>query len=168
MLIYVVGCNHGIQVEPGDLWAASDSSEQQEQRNHFAGLLEDIIKEKKIEFIGEEAGRVGETSAGRLANKYKIPATNINTTNADKEKMGIPKGYPTGLYRNEQKEQWHRKREQFMLQRIRKHRGEAKNLLIICGFEHLDRLSGFLQQDGEVQRIDYRKFGWYRAAFFGE
>jgi hypothetical protein len=54
MVIYVVGCNHGIQVEPGDPWAASDSSEQQEQRNHFAGLLEDIIEEKKIEFIGEE------------------------------------------------------------------------------------------------------------------
>lgn len=167
MAIYVVGCNHGIQVHPDGVWSADDPPEMQEQRKYFAALLEDIIRQKKIEFIGEESGGGEETSAEHLADKYKIqPPRNINTTNADLERMKIPNAYMTEAYSNEQKEHWHHQREQFMLARVREYRGSAENLLIVCGFDHFDRLSGLLQQEGEVQQINYRKCKWYRKGVF--
>jgi hypothetical protein len=53
-----------------------------------------------------------------------------------------------------------------MLEKIREHRGGARNLLVVCGFAHLERLSGLLQKEGTVQPIDYRKCKWYRAGVF--
>src|SRR5260370_29477298 len=105
LMIYVVGCNHGIQVYSGGLWAAGDAPTMQEQRNNFDALLEDIVKQRKIEFIAEESGGGEETIAEVLATKYKIPpARNINSSNADNEQMEIPENYLTGPYTNEHKQ----------------------------------------------------------------
>jgi hypothetical protein len=159
-----VGCNHGIQV--CGPFSELDSADQREQRGHFAALLEDIIKREMIDFIGEEDGSVEETIAEHLAEACNIPHRNINTSNTDKDRMEIPRNYDEGPYTNEQKAYWHRQREQFMLEKIREHRGDARNLLIVCGFTHLERLSGLLQQEVTVQPIDYRKCEWYRAGVF--
>jgi hypothetical protein len=92
--ISVVGCNHGIQV--CGPFSVLDSADQREQRGHFAALLEDIIKRENIDFIGEEDGSVEETIAEHLAEACNIPHRNINTSNTDKDRMGIPRNYDAG------------------------------------------------------------------------
>jgi hypothetical protein len=164
--IYVVGCNHGIQLPPDGLWSRTDKTEMQEQRRHFTALLEDILKRMEIGFIGEEGGGGEETIAEILGKNHKIPISNINTSNADKKRLGIPCDYVSGSYSATQKELWHRLREQFMLARIGEYGSAAKNLLVVCGFVHLERLSELLWEKGVVKQIDYREAKWYRPEVF--
>lgn len=166
-MIYVVGCNHGIQLEPSGPFAALDGDDQQKQRALFAALLGDILKKGEIQFVGEEWGDVEPTIADVLAKKCNIPYKNVNTSETDKKRLGIPCNYVEGPFSEEQKEQWHRQREQFMFERIREYRGAARNLLVVCGFTHEERLSSLLVQEGtRPERIDYRKCSWYRPRVF--
>lgn len=164
---YIVGCNHGIQ--PNGPLAKLDGADAQKQRAHFAALLESILKQAKIQLVGEEWGGGEPTIAENLARNYDVPYRDINTSRTDLEQMEIPCDYVKGPYTNQRKEQWHRHREQFMLEKIREFRGAAQNVLIVCGFTHLEQLSGLLQQeDATVEVVDYRKLAWYRPGVFPE
>lgn len=162
--VYVISCNHGIQ--PGGLLAQGDGADALEQRRHFTNLLEDIIRRRGITFIGEEQGFGEETIADLLGVKYSIPVKDINTQKSDKQRMGIPCDYLSGEFAVEQKSRWDRQREEFMLARIQENRGAARNILVLCGFVHLEPLSGLLGKDSAVRQIDYRKYEWYRAGVF--
>jgi hypothetical protein len=167
-MIYVIGCNHGIQ-PGGGIFSLLDSAECQEQRAHFRELIEHILREGEIQFIGEEWGDTETTSTQDLAARSGIAWRNINTSDADKDRMGIPRDYATGPCTEEQKALWNGQREQFMLERIREYQAEAQKLLIICGFTHLESLTELLAQGGKpIQSIDYRTRDWYRPGVFVE
>lgn len=167
-MIYVVGCNHGIQPRRED-WLGGDTAQAREQKLHFAGLIEEIIRDCGIQSVGEEWGREEITTAHALADNYGLRWANINTSPEDLDRLGIPRDYVEGIYPNEQEEQWHRQREQFMHQKIREHQGAAENLLIVCGFEHLRPLCDLLGQNGAaVEPIDYRERAWYQDGVFSD
>jgi hypothetical protein len=164
-MIYVMGCNHGIQQQP-----PRDVQEKTEQRSCFAQLIEETIREGEIRFIGEEWDHNGGTTIAQdIASKHGVQHVNINTTRADLKQMEIPLHYTKLPYHAERKEQWHRQREQFMLRKIIESRGGAENLLVVCGFDHMLPLSDLLREETpEVKTMDYRKCDWYRPDVFSE
>ena len=83
--------------------------------------------------------------------------------------MKIPRDYIHGAYSPEQKQQWTRQREGVMVKKLREGRGAATNLLVICGFEHVEPLADMLREDCDtVERVDYRQQQWYQAGLFAD
>jgi hypothetical protein len=165
-LIHVVGSNHGIQVGIGG-FAGLDTAEQNEQRAHFRALLESICEGQAIQIVLEEDGAPEETAGEQIATQRDIPWIDINTSNDDKNQMGIPIDYVAGPYTEEQKNYWNHERDLFMVGKINEHRSEGESLLVVCGFAHMQPLADILGQDGTpVQIWDYRNLDWYLPAVF--
>jgi len=98
-----------------------DSANAREQRVRFRKLIEQIVGEHEIQFIGEEWGDVETTFAEALAEKAGITWRNINTSQADKVRLGIPLDYASGPHTLEAKARWNEMREHFMFERIWEH-----------------------------------------------
>lgn len=167
-MLFIVGCNHGIQVGTGG-FAALDGVAASEQREHYRAMLESICARNRVDSIFEENGAPEETGAKQLAVRLGVLWSDINTSNEDKQNMGIPPDYLTGPYTAEEKAQWNRRREEFMATRIKAQRRDAKSSLVICGFDHLEALADLLRQGGTiVRKLDYRSLSWYRPGVFTE
>ncbi|MGA9055244.1 MAG: hypothetical protein WB763_01905 [Terriglobia bacterium] len=165
-MIYVVGCNDGIQPRDQD-WLGGDSPEAMAQKAHFAELIERIIQERKIQFVGEEWGLPDITTACASAGTHRIQWVNINASRDDLDRLGIPHDYVKGDFSEAQRRHWHSQREQVMLCKLKENRGEALNVLAVCGFEHMESLAELLRIDGvAAETVDYRKMDWYRAGVF--
>lgn len=90
-LIYVIGCNHGIQPVDADPF---DGEQVLAQRVHFRELLTELIHASDTQFVGEEWGRANYTIAHLVADKNgNIPWSNINTSHEDLDAMQIPRNY---------------------------------------------------------------------------
>lgn len=168
-VIFVIGCNHGIQkANEDDLLPIDNVAEIRTQRLSFSRLLEAIVTKNEIQFVGEEWGLAESSLAQNLAKeKRRIAWANINTSFEDLDGMGIPRDYVHGPYGQAEKDRWNRQREGFMFGRIQENRGCAQNLLIVCGFCHLGPLKELLSQNkDEVQSVDYRGMEWYRPGVF--
>jgi hypothetical protein len=164
----IVGCNHGIQVGRGG-FTGLDRPDQNEQRKHFRAMLEEICAENRIQIVLEEDGDVEETTGKQLADQNRIPWRDINTSHEDKDRLGIPRDYAIGPYTLEQKGDWNRQRERFMVEKINEYRGGAQSLLVICGFAHLQPLVEILGRDRTPIRMwDYRRLPWYREGVFND
>lgn len=167
-MIFVVGCNHGIQTaDEDDLLPIDDIAEIRRQRLRFRSLLEAIAAKNQVQFLGEEWGLPQPSIAQNLAEEKRIAWANINTSFEDLDRMGIPRDYVHGRHGQAEKDRWNRRREEFMLGRIQENKGRAQNLIIVCGFRHLEPLRELLSQNkDEVQPIDYRGMGWYHPGVF--
>ncbi|HTF24922.1 MAG TPA: hypothetical protein VK937_13565 [Candidatus Limnocylindria bacterium] len=91
-MIYVFGCNHGIQPKDPD-WLAGDTPEAAEQKRHFAELIEASVKTNETKFMAEEWGLICITSAHAIADKHGISWCDINTCFHDLDELGIPRDY---------------------------------------------------------------------------
>ena len=168
-MIFAIGCNHGIQkANEDDLLPFDNIAEIRTQRLSFSRLLEATLTKGEIQFIGEEWGLPESSIAQNLAKeKGRIAWANINTSFEDLDRMGIPRDYVHGPYTQAEKDRWNRQREGFMFGRIQESRRRAQNLLIVCGFCHLEPLTEMLSQnEDEVQPVDYRGLDWYRPGIF--
>lgn len=164
-MIYIVGCNHGIQrVNPRPL----DASIALEQRGHFKNLIEGIIEGNKVQCIAEEWGLCEMTIAHTLAHARQIPWCNINTSPESLRELRIPIDYPNKeKYGTVQVRAWHALREQFMVQELGRERGAAQNVLVICGFEHMEPIFDSLSNvEPPIEKVDYRNSVWYRSDVF--
>lgn len=165
-MIYVVGCNHGIQPSDPDP-VFGDAAEAADQKAHFACLIERIITGSGIEFIGEEWGLTRPSVSQNLANRHEKAWANINTSLDDLDHMGIPQDYVHGPYSQAEKDRWNRQREEFMLERIEENRKSAQNILVVCGFIHLVPLGESVKRiSNGVRLVDYRELDWYRPGVF--
>jgi hypothetical protein len=167
-LYHIVGCNHGIQIGAGG-FADLDGADANEQRGHFRALIEDIFREGAIQIFLEEDGTLEETAAQQIARKRDVSWENINTSNEDKDQMGIPRDYLSGANRDDQKREWNCQRDVFMVGKIAKHRGKFENAIVICGFDHFEPIAALLEAQGiPVRRWDYRASGWFKPGVFAD
>jgi hypothetical protein len=167
-MIYVVGCNHGIQPQEED-WLGGDSPAAKEQKTHFAELVKHIIEAGKIQFVGEEWGLPEITTAHALADACHIRWENINASWDDLDRLGIPRNYAKGNFTQAQKKHWDSQREHVMLRNLKENQREALNILVVCGFEHMESLASLLRLAGTVVRtVDYRSMNWHRCGVFAE
>jgi hypothetical protein len=165
-MVIIVGCNHGIQPSESDL-TRMDSDELNEHRSRFQDLLIDTVDRHSMQFCGEEWGDIEVTIAQAISGRRGIFWFNINTSDVDKDAMGIPRDYVHGPYTDVQKAKWNRQREAFMVERVQCEAGRCGETLVICGFDHLVALEGLLRQNMfEVQTIDYRTLAWFRPQAF--
>lgn len=163
-VFHIVGCNHGIQVGSSG-FGEFDSADQKEQRRRFRELLDGICDRTGTEVVLEENGGPEETAAEQIAKGHRIPWYDINTTNEDKDRLGIPRNYVDEPHAEDQKEEWHRLRERVMVQKIKQHARYDQSVLIVCGFDHMSHIAELLQQ-GAVAVEDYRERTWYRPGLF--
>jgi hypothetical protein len=165
-MVQLVGCIHDIQSNE-EIPLLEGNKAVREQRDCFCELLDEVLKNEMIEFVGEEWGRQLESFAEILSGEHRARYAEINTTPADLERMGIPLDYTLCHYSLDQKEDWHRLREQFMFDKVKEGRGNSKNILVICGFDHTERLAEKFRESQEEANVeDYRKRPWYRNDVF--
>jgi hypothetical protein len=165
---HVVGCNHGIQkANEDDLLPFDNIAEIRMQRFSFRRFLETLVTNTGIQFVGEEWGLPEPSTAQILSREKGIAWANINTSVEDLDKMGIPRGYVHGPYDPADKDHWNQLREGFMLRRVQEMRKGARDILVVCGFHHLQPMAQLLANlTRAVQAIDYRGLEWYRAGIF--
>ena len=167
-MIYVVGCNHGIQPRDPD-WLAGDTIEAAEQKNHFAQLIEATVKADGTKFVAEEWGLPSTTSAHSIADKRGIPWFDINTCFHDLDQLGIPRDYVNGSYSTQKKLYWNREREKVMLKRIKAGLKGEPHGIVICGFEHMSPLVELLRGASiEAEPVNYREKECYQPVFSGD
>jgi len=165
--VLVVGCNHGIQPRDPDA-VFGDSDQVKEQKKEFAKLIDTLIQENQIQFVGEEWGPASITIAHAAVDGYnKLPWDNINTTSEELDAMKIPRDYVHGAYSPDQKQQWTRQREPMMLKKLLERKGKAERYIVVCGFEHMEPLAEMLAKTCKsVEMVDYRKQKWYDKEAF--
>ena len=163
-MVYVVGCNHGIQPVAPDPF---DNDQAKQQRAHFRELLSNLTSKDDIQFVGEEWGCPKKTIAHAIADeKGDIVWENINTSDEELDALGIPRDYANAGHCAEQVAKWHRKREGVMIKKIMEKKGDAGSFIVICGFDHLKPLTELLSEAcGGVESVDYRQHVWYEPAF---
>ncbi len=104
-MVYVVGCNHGIQPVDPDLF---DNASALQQRAHFRELLSKLITENNAQFVGEEWGLEKKTIAHAIADEKGILWENINTSHEDLDALGISRNYANEGHSAGQMEKWSR------------------------------------------------------------
>jgi hypothetical protein len=162
--ILVVGCNHGIQYREHPLF---DSPQERAQKIQFVTFIDGVLRDNRVQFVGEEWGFAEMTNAHAVADANQVPWANINTSLAELPDMGIPDDYADGDYAAEQKDQWNRQREQVMFRKLLENCGAAKRLIVVCGFEHMESLTQLFRRICMfTESVDYRALGWYDANAF--
>jgi hypothetical protein len=117
-MIYVVGCNHGIQPRDPD-WLVGDAGEAANQKARFGELIETTIKQGQGKFVAEEWGLSSITRGQAIADRGGIPWSDINTCFHDLAQLGIPRDYVNRDYSKEKKAKWNKDREKVMLENIK-------------------------------------------------
>ncbi len=160
--IVLVGCEHSLQ--PTASLGIGDVEIERGQKRHFSRMLEGLIDSHAIDLIGEETRAFEKTVAQRLAETHGCEYVNINAVKKDRRELGIPADYlkPNAHYLSRQIAHWHARRERFMYEKLRHHRGRRHNALVICGWSHLNSLAGLLREEGPNLRLcDVRETEWF-------
>lgn len=164
MNVFVVGLNHQIQQRTIRSYGEEIVRLETDQKVQFANVLERIIRERHVQFVGEEAEHGVEAIAGRVASDLGSRYANIEMPPAERERRSIPRDYTKkdSPYSAEQKLVWQRQREDHMFERAFAEAGEAESVLILCGREHTEPLAERFRQAGHsVEQYDVNREGWY-------
>ena len=182
----IVGLNHNIQLAA--IWdlGIDQGQLEEDQKKQFRQMLGTIVKEREIQFIGEEMDvatfrerhKLGmrsadghplpdqaQTIACQEANGLGCRYAEIDMPLAVRNARDIPCDYTNdnSPYPAEQKRKWSEEREQYMVEQAFKNAGDAQNVLIICGFNHAENLSELFRQAGhEVETRYVRDESWYK------
>lgn len=188
MRMIIVGLNHNIQL--AEIWKLGIDQGQieEDQKKRFRQMLEAIVKEREIQFIGEEMdvaafwethkrvmGNLGlptmqlpaqaQTIACQVANLLGCHYAEIDMTLEERNARNIPRDYTDddSPYPAEQKRKWNEEREQYMVEQAFKNVDDAQNVLILCGSNHAENLSELFRQAGhEVETRYVRDERWYK------
>lgn len=149
--VYILGIDHEIQIVDGRRTA--------EEKSDFEKLLRTLVHERHIEFIGEETYPEKNAIAKSVASSLDIRWEPIEMSLAAREALGIA---------DEQLRERHEPifsggipvgsrivrvlsdgiREEYMLWRTLTKADEAKNILVLCGFSHVDELRQKFEKAG--------------------
>lgn len=166
-MIVILGCDHCLQepVKTTGLWAGIEQTPKaRRQREGFRNLIEELIQKYHCTFIGEETRHGQRTPAVIIHEKLDLAYQNIDMTAEERIAKGIPgQGYEDdNQYSPQQKQDWHRLREQHMIEEIEAAGGDTENALIICGLLHVTPLYEHYRQDDEdVARVDVMDTPWF-------
>ncbi len=149
--VYILGIDHEIQT--------SDGRRSAYEKVEFEKLLRVLVSEHHIEFIGDETYLEKNAIAKSVASSFDIRWEPIEMSLAAREALGIA---------DEQLRERHEPifsggipigskvvrvlsdgiREEYMLWRTLRMADEAKNILLLCGFSHVDELRQRFEKAG--------------------
>jgi hypothetical protein len=155
--VYILGIDHEIQT--------SDGRRSAEEKVEFEKLLRALVSEHHIEFIGDETYPEKDATTKSVARSLDIRWEPIEMSLAAREALGIA---------NEQLHERHEPifsggipissrvvrvlsdgiREEYMLWRTLTMADEAKNILVLCGFSHVDELCQRFEKAGHQVTTD--------------
>jgi hypothetical protein len=94
MRIFIVGIRHVIQSAEILCWSCGKPERfEQEQKAHFASLLQEAIAENAVHVVAEEARHGQETIAKRVCDATKCRYANIEIPPNERSARGILAGY---------------------------------------------------------------------------
>jgi hypothetical protein len=155
--VYILGIDHEIQT--------FDGRRSGEEKSEFEKLLRALVSEYQIEFIGEETYPEKDSIAKSVARSLDIHWKPIEMSLMAREALGIA---------DEQLHELHEPifsggipvgsrvvrvlsdgiREEYMLWRALTMAEEAKNILVLCGFSHVDELRQKFEKAGHQVTTD--------------
>ena len=164
MRILVVGLMHQLQ-STTPIYTEGEAAELEEgQKRQYEKMLDRVIKERGVQFIGEEAKHGTDSIAQQIARRQGREYANIEMEPAERQAKGIPPGYAdedSSLLTDEINRR-HKIREKHMLDKTIELAGGAESVLILCGRIHTDALAQLFKKAGHtVATSDVNKEGWY-------
>jgi hypothetical protein len=166
-LIYIVGCNHALQV-PRDQWSPVEYEQQIEE---YRRELVTLAARYGFNLYCEEVKHSAFSFAEQLAIDRQKRYVNIDMPTDVRDVFAIPRDYahpenPRG-YAPNQILQWHIRREEYMFERATQRMQQDTIALVICGDEHVVRLKArFAELGGRVEAESFLKKPWYRSEVF--
>jgi len=172
MRILIVGLNHQIQprqITSGSVDGSAEAFEK-DQKEHFGQLLRDLIRGRRVQFVGEETRHDQESIAQRACELERCQYANVELTPVDRQRRRIPPDYtnPRRPYTPQQRAEWNREREEYMTELTIAGAGGSERVLLLCGREHSTALAELFRQRGhEVETKDLIQEAWYIEDWFG-
>jgi hypothetical protein len=165
--IYIVGCNHALQV-PRDQWSPA---EYEQQIAEYRRELVTLTDRYGFNLYCEEVKQSAFSFAEKLAIDRHRRYVNIDMPKDVREILGIPRDYAhpdnPGGYAPNQILQWHIRREAYMFDRATDRMQTDTVAIVICGDEHVMRLKArFEELGGKVEAESFLNKLWYRPAVF--
>lgn len=166
-LIYVLGCNHALQKPPGFDTTPAIRLQIDEYSQELRSLAATYRFSLYCEEINHSAFSLAESFAIDRRKRY----VNVDMPKDVRCKFEIPLNYAdpanAGGYRLEQIAEWHEIREDYMYERSTDRMTPETVALIICGHEHLERLTlRFRSLGGRVESATILSKAWYRPELF--
>jgi hypothetical protein len=163
--IYILGIDHEIQT--------SDGKRTAEEKAEFEKLLRALVVEHHTEFIAEETYLDKDSIAKSVAKSLAIPWEPIEMSLAAREALGITEeqlrerrevimsgGMPISIKHVRVPSDGIR--EEYMVWCALTKADEAKNILVLCGFSHVDELRQRFEKAGHRITTDSLcRHKWY-------
>jgi hypothetical protein len=164
MTVLVLGLNHQIQpaVIKGGSTDGSIEAFERSQKQSFGKLVQRLIRERGVQFVGEESKHGEETVTEQVCNgicRYCV----IEMPREERERRNIPFNYNENPDLSEaEKSRYHCEREIYMCDKAMLEAAGLSSILIICGRLHSDAIACELRARGhEVEVTDVQNRGWY-------
>jgi hypothetical protein len=170
MDVLILGLNHQIQPAMIKNWSSDGLFQQfeQDQKETFAQFLYDLLHERGIEFVGEEAKHGEDTIAQRLCAQENYRYSNVEMLPEERRQRNIPRDYSDNPNVSQQeRDRCNLEREQYMCEQAIVHAAQAHRILIICGRLHMNPIAAELGRQGHcVQTSDIQEQDWYVENWF--
>ncbi len=134
------------------------------QKRQYEEMLDRVIKERGVQFIGEEAKHGTDSIAQQIARRQGREYANIEMEPAERQAKGIPPGYADedSSLPTVEIDRLHKTRERHIFDKTMKLAGGAESVLILCGRIHADALAQLFKGAGHtVDTSDVNKESWY-------
>lgn len=161
--IYVLGIDHEIQTFCG--------KRTQEEKDKFKNLLEMLVREHSIQFVGEECNPDKCTIAKCLASSSNIQWQPIEMSREAREALGIAEEQRnhrqtfddiTCIPSPQKRVLSDGIREEYMVWRTLTKAGDVQNILVLCGSLHAEELyNKFKKHSRNVTVVSLSKCPWY-------
>ena len=135
----------------------------------FAQFLHELICERGIELVAEEARHGEESIALRLCADQNWRYENIEMFPEERRQRNIPRDYADNPNPpKEEKERCNREREQYMCDKVLREGGQLSRILVICGRLHTEPIAALFRRQGhQVETADIQQQNWYIEDWIG-
>jgi hypothetical protein len=163
--VLILGINH--QIQWVRIWSYSSSSElerfERSQKDQFRELLCKRIAERGVQFIGEETKHGEPSIAQEVCASQGCRYANVEMHPDERAERKIPNNYEADpKVPQEQRMQFHRRREEHMFEKAIAEAGDAGSIIVICGRCHTSALASKFRDAGhQVDEADIQDEPWY-------
>jgi len=165
MHVLIIAINHQIQSAMIGSMSTNGNLEAFErgQKEAFGEMIRVQIRQRGVQFVGEEARHGQETVAQRVCGMEQCRHANIEKEPEERQRRQIPLNYWEDPNVSEaDKARFNCEREAYMINRTITGAGQAENVILICGRLHRDAIAEDLRRrEHIVDEIDLQDQSWY-------
>jgi hypothetical protein len=152
MRVTIIGLDHELQTSAQRIFSADGlpAAEAGDKRKYRA-ILESAIKRPGTAVVAEEWCLPGETIARDLARTLGVRYECVDMGPDERRARGIPLDYAINPgVSAEDRDAWHRAREEFMVQGMLRAAEPGLSAVIVCGLDHVVGIARLLAKDGHA------------------